>query len=41
MEWLGWDLDRGGESWADALEDDHNEMLYTEAQQRLLEGTAS
>ena len=41
VEWLGWDLGRGGESWADALEDDHDEVLYTEAQQRQLEGTAT
>ena len=37
VEWLG----RGGESWADALQDDHDEVLYTEDQQRLLEGTAT
>ena len=41
VEWLGWDLGRGGESWEDALEDDHDEVHYTEDQQRLLEGTAT
>ena len=38
---LGWDLGWGGESWADALEDDHDEVLYTGAQQSLLEGRAT